>query len=128
MFFLTLPAAGGVTRRDGCTSPCSGCCRGANAVARGRAGALGKDNELSSRTLPPWSYSLLGRCASGPLGLPQFLSWDQGPRSPAQKPQALPTTLGRCWKGVPEAESCRPGTSLAEEADAESRASRASPA
>ena len=30
--------------------------------------ALGKDNKLSSRTLPPRSYGLLGRCASGAAG------------------------------------------------------------
>lgn len=37
----------------------------------------------------------------GPLGLPQFPSWDRGARSSAHKPQSLPRAQGCCWKGGP---------------------------
>lgn len=63
--------------------------------------ALSEDNETSSRTLPPWSYHLLGRCASQASGAAPASLPGLGARSSAQKLQSLPRAYDCCWKGGP---------------------------
>lgn len=82
--------------------------------------APGEDNKLCSRTLPPRSHRLPGRCASQASGAAPVSLLGSG--SPLLRSEATVSPQGS-WRLLegrsPRAEGCRPGTSPAEAADVE---------